>query len=72
MRPIFEKGIVMIKDWTATVKGFVKEHKSTIVALAIITPTMIAYAQHVGLKQHDEFLKEHDLYETFYAQTDDE
>ncbi len=54
-------------------KTFIQKHKTaiTIVATATITTVACAALAHVGIQQHDEFLKEHDLYDTFYAMNED-
>lgn len=49
-------------------KTFVQKHKT---ALAVVATTIVCAAiAKKGLEQHNEFLKEHDLYDTFYAETD--
>lgn len=57
----------MNESWFATTKNFVKEHKTTIFTLALVTTVTVAAVQQAGLKQHDKFLKEHDLYDTYYT-----
>jgi hypothetical protein len=52
----------------AIAKKFVADHK---VAIAVVaTATAVLAIERVGFKQHDDFLKEHGLYEEFYAQID--
>ena len=54
-----------MKKSFAIVKNNVKRHK---VAYAIIgTAAVCALINRQALKQHDEFLKEHDLYDAFYT-----
>jgi len=48
----------------ASAKKFVAKHK---VALAVTTTAVICLAlNRTALAQHNDFLKEHDLYEEFY------
>jgi hypothetical protein len=49
---------------TAPVKKFVRNHKTAITIVA--TATAVHMIHRIGLNQHDDFLKEHGLYETFY------
>jgi hypothetical protein len=52
----------------ATAKKFVAEHK---VAIAIAATTAICVVAHVSvIKQHNNFLKEHNLLDAFYAPED--
>lgn len=48
----------------ASTKKFVARHKTAIAVTA--TAAICLTLNRVALKQHDDFLKEHDLYETFY------
>lgn len=59
-----------IEEKTNPVKRFIDRHK---VGLAV-TATAIAGAvvTRVAVRQHDEFLKEHDLYDKFYTPDADE
>ena len=52
----------------AAAKEFVVRNKKTIIvgAVAIAAVSIMK----VGLNQHDEFLREHDLYEAFYHSED--
>lgn len=54
----------------ARVKNFVDRHKVSITMVA--TSTAWIAINRVALKQHDEFLKEHGLYEEFYTPQDDD
>lgn len=48
----------------ATAKKFVAKHK---VAIAVtITTAVCVTVNQIAMKQHNDFLKEHDLYDTFY------
>jgi len=46
-------------------KNFVKRNQTKILVSALTITTTSAALMKIGLKQHDEFLKEHDLYEAF-------
>lgn len=48
-------------------KNFVVKHKIAILVYALIFTTSTTVAMRHGLAQHNAFLKEHDLYEEFYA-----
>lgn len=50
--------------------NFVERHK---VAIAVTATSAAWYGiNRIALKQHDDFLKEHDLYEEFYTPSDEE
>lgn len=51
-------------------KNFVVANKNKIQLTAIVILTGAVVMGEIGVKQHNDFLKEHDLYETFYAQID--
>lgn len=53
-----------IKQTPAAVKKFVVEHK-TAVTVAITTTVCLAL-NRAALNSHNEFLKEHELYDTYY------
>jgi len=52
-----------------SLKLFVEEHKVGLAVMATFTVTAVACLalNRVALTQHNDFLKEHDLYEEFYA-----
>lgn len=52
-------------------KQFVADHKNVIIALAIVIPTSVAIVQHAGLKSHDNFLRENNLYDEYYAMNEE-
>lgn len=53
----------------ATTKKFVSDHR---VAIAVIITTAVCVKlNRVALQQHNDFLKEHDLYETYYTPEED-
>ena len=50
---------------THRIKNFIERHK---VAIAVTTTTVACVVvNRIALKQHDEFLREHDLYDEFYS-----
>lgn len=51
-------------------KAFVKKHKDAILITTAAVTTSAAVLMKIGLKQHDDFLKEHDLYDKFYNSED--
>lgn len=53
-----------IKQAPAAVKNFVMEHKTTVAVLA--TATLGLALNRAALNSHNEFLKEHDLYDSYY------
>lgn len=55
---------------TNPVKKFIQTHKDTILVSALVVTTTAAVLMKNAHKDKDEFLKEHDLYETYYAQED--
>jgi hypothetical protein len=55
-----------IKKIAAAPKNFVVKHKTAILVTVAVTSVAAAVTFRTGLVQHDEFLKEHDLYDTFY------
>jgi len=59
-----------LKKATASTKKFVADHK---VAIAVTATAVTCLAiNRMALKTHNEFLKEHDLYDTFYDIDEDE
>jgi hypothetical protein len=62
-----EPTVVEIK--TNRFKSFVERHK---VAIAVAATSTVWYGiNRLALRQHDEFLKEHDLYDKFYTPEDE-
>lgn len=49
----------------ARAKKFVVEHKTAIAVTA--TAAICIAVNRVALKQHNDFLRDHDLYDEFYA-----
>jgi aspartokinase len=64
----------IFKNVAANTKQFVSEHRVAIavVAAATVTTTVMVAIAREAKEQRDEFLAEHNLLETFYAQFDDE
>jgi hypothetical protein len=59
----------MITSYLNTAKNYVADHKLDILtAAAVIT---VFAAMKTGLNQHDQFLKDHGLYEEFYKSDDE-
>lgn len=50
---------------------FWKKHERKILIATTVTSTTLAIAMRSGIAQHNAFLKEHGLYEEFYALTED-
>jgi hypothetical protein len=57
-----------VKKTAVSTKNFVVRHK-TVVAVAV-TATVLTAINHKALDQHNEFLKEHDLYDAFHTPED--
>lgn len=53
-------------------KNFVIANKTKIQLTTIVILTGAVVMGEIGIKQHNDFLKEHDLYDAFYAQVTDE
>ena len=54
-----------VKKVAAATKNFVVAHKT---GIALVAGTAIGLAvNRAAIKSHNEFLKEHDLYDTFYS-----
>lgn len=47
-------------------KNFVKKHERKILITTTVVSTTAAVVFRTGLAQHNEFLKQHGLYEQFY------
>jgi hypothetical protein len=50
-----------------TLTNFVKKHERKILVTTTVVSTTAAVLMRTGLAQHNEFLREHGLYEQFYA-----
>lgn len=51
-------------------KNYVVKHKTAILVTSLVVTTTAAVLMRGGLKQHDEFLKNYDLYDVFYSPED--
>ena len=49
-----------------TMKDFVKRNQTKILVGALAVTTAVVAMQRANLRDHDDFLKEHDLYKTYY------
>lgn len=59
-----------IKKAVRSTKKVVYEHR---IAIAVaITAALCLKVNQIALSQHNDFLREHDLYEEFYTPTDEE
>lgn len=56
-----------IKQIAVSAKNNVVANKTRILTTVAVVSTTIAVIQNAGLRQHDDFLKEHGLYEEFYT-----
>lgn len=52
------------------VTKFVREHKTKLAVVA--TATVCLALNRAALKSHNDFLKEHDLYDEYYLETDED
>lgn len=50
--------------------NFVKRNERRILLTTTVVSTTAAVMMRTGIAQHNEFLKQHGLYEQFYAQTE--
>lgn len=58
-----------IEKATAATKKFVAKHKTKLAVAATVTGALVLHSKVVG--QHNDFLKEHDLYDAFYTTEED-
>lgn len=57
-----------MRDKIISAKNFVVNHK---VAIAVVsTAATCLYINRVALSEHNEFLKEHDLFDKYYTHVD--
>lgn len=71
MKPATIIGVTM-KQQIASVKAFVQRNERKILVTTTIVATTGMVIMRTGLKQHDDFLREHGLYDQFYAKDEDE
>jgi cell division protein FtsL len=57
----------MIKQKLSSAKNYVVAHKTTILVCALVVTTTAVATQQVGINQHNDYLKEKNLYEDYYA-----
>jgi hypothetical protein len=62
----------MFKEKIASAKEFVAANQTKILITTTVVATSAALLMKAGLNSHDEFLREHDLYETYYHPDADE
>ena len=60
-----------MKEKLASAKNFVADRKVVILTVAAVALTGVVALQQAGIQQHNKFLKEHDLYDTYYTQEDE-
>lgn len=56
-----------MKKQIVSAKNIVRRNQTKILATVAVVTTTIAVVQQIGLQQHNEFLKDHDLFDTYYA-----
>ena len=61
---------MFVKTYASTV-NFVRRNKTRILVGALAATTTAAVLTRIALKEHDEFLKEHDLYDEYYTPIED-
>lgn len=52
----------------AAVKNFAKRNERRILITAVVVSTTAAVLMRKGIAQHNEFLREHGLYDQFYTE----
>jgi hypothetical protein len=60
-----------MKNAAVAVKDFVVANKTKILVTALVVTTTSVVLMRTGIAQHNQFLKDHDLYDEFYALTED-
>lgn len=55
-----------MKKQIESTKAFLVKHKDRILITTTVLSTAAVVGMKIGLNQHDDFLKEHDLYDAFY------
>ena len=48
-------------------KEFAIKHQTKILATVAVVSTTVAVASQIGLRQVDQFLRDHDLYDEYYT-----
>jgi hypothetical protein len=57
----------MIKQKLVSAKNSVVAHKQQILMTVAVVSTAVAAIEVRAIQQHNQFLKDNDLYETYYA-----
>ena len=60
-----------MNETLAAWKSLVKRNQTKILITTTVVATSAALVMKASLNKHDEFLREHDLYDTYYAQTEE-
>lgn len=55
------------KNPLPSIKNFVRRNERKILLTTTVVSTTAAVIFRTGIAQHNEFLKQHELYEAFYA-----
>lgn len=61
-----------IQQKLVSTKNAIVANQNKILKITVVTLAGAVTIQRIGLKQHDEFLKENGLYEEFYADSETE
>ena len=68
MRPTHpRKKETKMNEKIASAKALVRKYQVPVLTTVAVVSTTAAVLFKMGLNSHDEFLKEHDLYDTYYA-----
>jgi hypothetical protein len=59
-----------MNDIAVKAKNFVVAHKTGILVTALVVTTTACVLMKNGISQHNQFLKDHDLFEEFYNLVD--
>lgn len=60
-----------MNPYAVKAKNFVVKHKTAILVTALVVTTTTCVLMRSGIAQHNQFLKDHELYEEFYALYED-
>jgi hypothetical protein len=60
-----------MKNAAVAASNFVVAHKTKFLVVALVVTTTTVVMMKTGIAQHNQFLKDHDLYDEFYAQFKD-
>lgn len=61
-----------MRDKINSARNFVSRHKTQMLTAGLLVTTSVALAQHAGIKELNQFLKDNDLFDKYYALEDDE